>query len=951
MSPRFRMIALFLASGMGFLPGPSAAQYANPASPAIQAPRVTAVSGTPYGIATIEIPLRRPVLGQGPPPLRLKQPARQRYFPVSENVQVRASELPSERPLPRFGEGRLLGRVSNLIREVANGDEVQQETVARRITFLFSGDQPFSVEVVDRDGAVGSYEVRPQPNSPRRQQILLAWWAGFANHSRQQIESLDTPPWLPTYLVGMLSGRLGLPLPDWYGNTDSEVEQDPLLMTLDWISGAARVSNRVFASAAAGRDLDAPDLPAAADVAALPLPAPISWQETPSASHLAPNLSEVETEAMASHVPPECFYIRYGNFKNFLWFQDLTDEYGGDLSQMISLSGLSNDGTARLTKQLGLQTTVMGRMLGPSIIADQAVIGRDLYLNDGAAMGVVFQAANAYLLRSSFNSDRKKLANGSETLSLTNVTMPNGRGTLLRSSDNTVRSYMVEQNGFICVTNSKAIAERFLEVGKTGDSLAKTKAFRTARSLHPLSIDDTIFVYFSPEMLQGLLTPQYLIELRRRMQSEADIALVYLARLAAADQATPGYEPVREIDPLIDAGFLPLGFGERADGSGVFAAGDRVLDTRRGARGTFLPIPDNPIETVTASEAEWYNEIAAAYAQQFGSLDPIFVSVKREAEVAAGAGQAAQGDSAERRERLTVHAEVAPWQPENYGSWAQRLGPPTTASIRFAADDIVAVQAHVASDVLGPPTHLFVGIKDSHPAQPEEFDGILGSYQALQTLPGYLGAWPLPGMLDRLPLGIGRGQTVGPNMTRLLGGVYRFTGGEFSILSFDPALLTAAISQLAAEETDDSAQVRAHVGNLHGSQLEGWVNEFLYRRASTSSAAAADFLASLSSQLDVAPEEAMEQTRVILGSDLRCALGGEFYLAPADPNAPAAAPHWRSTAWGTGNDRPPTYPPADYQTPVLKWFRGADGTLTQYSNRVVADLVVEIARTNSKTGL
>lgn len=954
MSNRFWMIAAVLIGWFG-LPLPVEAQPPGPgatAGPGVTVPEgevVSVASGAPYGIAVIEIPLRNPVLGDGPPRLRIDGSSGQTFFAVSKNIQVRAAELPSERPLPRIGQGRLLGRVGNLIREVAGGDEIQHETVARRIAFLFTGDEPFTVRIADRDGRVGSFDIRPVAEPRRRERLLALWWTDFTEQSQRQIEQIDTPPWVQTYLVGMLSGRLGLPLPGWYGNLAGLAQSDTLLMTLDWIGGAAHVSNRVFASAAAGWDLDAPGVPASADVAAMPLPAPIPWQDVPPPRDLAPGAVGPEIEAIANRVPPECFYIRYGKFENYLWYQDLADQYGGDISQMITLSGLSDDGTARLTRQLGLQTTEMGRVLGPSVIADQAVIGRDLFLQDGAAMGVLFQPTNAYLLRSSLNNDRKTLANQSEAITLSDVTLENGRGTLLRSSDNAVRSYMIEQNGFICVTNSKAIAERFLEVGKSGESLGKTEAFRVARTLHPLSSDDTLFAYFSPEMLQGLLAPQYLIELRRRMQSEADIALVHLARLAAANQTNAGFQSIGEIEPLVEAGFLPVGFGERPDGSGVFAVGDRVLDSRRGARGTFLPIPDNPIETVTATEAQWYNEIAAAYAEQFRSLDPVFVGIKRE-QITGAQGPAGSSDSGdpERLERLTVHIEVAPWQPENYGSWAEQLGPPTPVSIRFAPDDIVAVQAHVISDVLGPPTHMFAGIKDSHPAQPDAFDGIFGSYQALQTLPGYLGAWPLPGLLDRLPLGIGRGQPVGPNMTRLLGGIYRYTGGDFSILSFDPALLSDTVTQLAAEEVSDSAQVRAHVGNLHGSRLEGWVNEFLYQRAAASSAAEADFLTSLSEQLGVAPERALAQARLILGGDVQCVLGGEYQLSPMGRDGSAAVPHWRSTAWGAGNDAPPAYPPVRYEAPLMGWFRGADGTLTQHPNRLVADVVIEIARGQPK---
>ena len=104
-------------------------------------------------------------------------------------------------------------------------------------------------------------------------------------------------------------------------------------------------------------------------------------------------------------------------------------------------------------------------------------------------------------------------------------------------------------------------------------------------------------------------------------------------------------------------------------------------------------------------------------------------------------------------ERLTIHAEIAPFVPEKYGWAAKQLGPPTQVAMKFAPDDIVRLQAHVASDIVGPPTHMFVGIRDTTPPDPEQFEGVLNIYRSLRQIPGYLGAWPRPGAIDRLPLG------------------------------------------------------------------------------------------------------------------------------------------------------------------------------------------------------
>ena len=209
------------------------------------------------------------------------------------------------------------------------------------------------------------------------------------------------------------------------------------------------------------------------------------------------------------------------------------------------------------------------------------------------------------------------------------------------------------------------------------------------------------------------------------------------------------------------------------------------------------------------------------------------------------------------------------------------------------------------------------------------------TYWSLRQLPGYLGAWPQPGALDRLPLGLGRGRPVGPGMTKLIGGLYRYTGGGFSVLSFQPEVLNASLPHLEATEVGESATVRARVGNLLGSQLEGWVNQQLYQRAARSSRAGAEFLNLFSQQLHVAPEQVTETATRVLGAPLQCSLGGEFEFD-------SIGRRWRSTAWN--GDEPTAVPPKDYIAPVLNWFRGSQFSMTQYSDRLVADVEVTISR-------
>ncbi len=872
---------------------------------------VSAQIGEPFGIATLEIPLAQPVLRGELPPLRISNQKGRVFYPAVREKRV-AVIPPSERPVPEPGRGRLLNRVGDLIREITAKDQPTEQIVARKVTFLFQGTEPLVISVRDSSGLIGQYELIPESIPNAHAQLLSEWWGDFTNQAKQQIDQGDYPPWVEIYLVSMLSGRLQLPMPAWYDT--SSKENDALVSTLKLVAGAEEATEVFFRKAVAGND------PRLSNDGEVPIPAAPRW--TQRLPHTGAEKGSVEP--LASRVPPECFYIRYGSFENYLWFQDLSEEYSGDITRMLTLRGFRSEGTRAVESQLNLKMSQMARLLGPTVIEDQAIIGRDLFINDGATIGVLFKTKNAFLFRTSLQNDRNLCARSNESVELSDVKIGNKTVSLLKSADNRIRSFMAEDGDVILVTNSETMVKRFFEVGQSERSLAATVEFQLARRLMPLERNDSLFAYFSPEMLQGLVSPEYLIELRRRIDAKADITLVRLARLAAKAEG----KPLNSIDELILAGYLPNNFNERSDASGLVEVGDDLIDTRRGARGTFLPIADVSLKSVSAEESIWYSQISANYSERFPHMDPIMVGLQR-TPISEGS------DSVSRMERLAVHAEIAPWSPAQYGKYAQMLGPPTKVAMQFAPDDIVAVQAHVAAEELGPPTHLFAAIKDAVPPNPGDLDGFLNTYRALKQIPGYIGAWPFPGMIDRLPLGLGLGTPVGPGMSRLIGGVYRYTGGGFSVLSFYPDILTASLPFLVSVEVPDAAQVRGRIGNLQGSQLEGWVTNQLYQRSATSSYAGANFLELLSRQLKVPPSEAKSAAKDIFQTELQCTLGGQYEFD-------AARAQWSSSVWHS--DHPPANAPVDYSHPIMNWFRGGITTLTQYEDRIVIDAQIDVAR-------
>src|SRR6185436_8294764 len=121
------------------------------------------------------------------------------------------------------------------------------------------------------------------------------------------------------------------------------------------------------------------------------------------------------------------------------------------------------------------------------------------------------------------------------------------------------------------------------------------------------------------------VSPQYRIEMTRRMQIDVEMELVQLARLAAKAEGHPG----ESVPQLIAGGYLPPDFGTRADGSRLVLNDGIVIDTLRGGRGTLIPVPDVTVAKATKSEVAAYQEFSRLYARQWQRMDPVTVGVKR----------------------------------------------------------------------------------------------------------------------------------------------------------------------------------------------------------------------------------------------------------------------------------------------------------------------------------
>ena len=847
--------------------------------------KVEAVAGEPFGVGRVVIPLRSYI-----DPEKVDA-----YF-----MSIRDREGRVMYPALRYTQP--MGMVRELLGMPQEGAPSQLH-----LHFLFKGTAPLQLELNVPERLEITAVPNGRPAAYRR--LLRAWWVRYKSAARTQRREGDYYPVVETYLTNMLSRRLGLA-------SDIREEYDTgesLLILL----GLEKIRLGILQESIHGG-------PPRNEPLEHPLPSEINW---PQPTIPAFNKDNVQTESIAGYVPEECFYIRFAQFSNYVWLRRLLEEYGGDLSRMVMLRGTDSQLNQQVEEQLGLSETSLSRMLGPKVISDIAMIGSDTFLREGAAIGILFEAKSNLLKTELQNQRTRRVQELRDADAKTEIIEINGtKVSFARTPDNRLRSFQAYHGNYHLVTNCRAMVERFLECAQGKRTLASSEEFQYARSLNPIGEDNALFVYLSRRFFEELLSPQYQIELRRRLRSVTDIELLDVATRAAIAEGWSN-EPIT-IDRLVAEGFLGHRVDLRSDGSFTKVVNGQAHDSLRGSRGTFLPIPDTPIGKITQSEARAFRRTAEFHRRNWTEMDPVLIGLTR----------SALNDEVE---RVEVQARMLPLNKDKYGMFTRYFGPPTKNRIKNLEDDIISVQAFVDGRSLGVPSHhLYFGIRDAASEKDYSQRRFLKSLQILRTAPAYVAAWPRPGFLDSFGLG---GRPVGDGYRKMLLGLYRLDGlNGFSFLSFNPQIMSEVNPQMSIEEAAEPAQLHVHVGDIMNSNFGKWANELDFQRAWETSVGNVHLLHVLTQQLKVPMADAKEAAESLLDAKLICPFGGEYQLV----QNPDGTQRWASSAWATGKEAAKE----GYVSPLMHWLRGLQASMTIEEDRVVAGGWVDIQREKQESG-
>ncbi|MGO9115485.1 MAG: hypothetical protein ACLP9L_40255 [Thermoguttaceae bacterium] len=857
----------------------------SPAAFAQGAMEAQAIAGEPFGVGAITLNLPAEML---PEPLGLdgvgisEKSGRVFYPALRTPALANAFKEFLAEDSPLINGGPVRQEVGGILRGILN------RPPRTTLYFLFRGAEPLDLTIQARKPIPLIIQPRNNPAALRR--LLQAWWRDYAAPRRLLQQKPDFPPQVETYLVNTLARRLNLVLP-------REKREESGYRKFERELGALAGSEGIRTAIEQDRDLSLTNAALPADQP-LPIPpdiAPLTFPETPPAD--AKPSQEAKIEPIARHVPAEFFYIRFGSFDNFLWFQDTLDTWGGDLQNLVAMRGLNDQKNQRIQNQLVLEQTQLSRVLGGTVISDVAMVGTDLLMQDGAAIGFLFEARNGLLLGSSLTAPRAARVQQGKAKE-ESVKIEGQNVSCLSSPDGSIRSYYVVSGDYHLVTSSPALVARFLKAAKGEGSLGNSPEFRHARTVLPIDRNDAVFVYFSDAFFRNFTSPAYRIESLRRLEAATDIEIVQLAKLNAATEGKPG----GTIEELISGGFLPPGFGPRPDGSHAVIGKGEVYDSVRGRRGSFVPVPDVPVQQVSQAEAGSYARFVAYAQENWGRVEPILVGLQR---------KSLPG----KREQVVIDARMTPLQRKRTEMLAKIVGP-------IAKDQLAEVPGNMGTfEASLPNQRMFGGLRDVAPPN-ELIDGRFMPWLKLRNaIVAYLGYQGDAGFLRLLEL-MFAGPPDANGFQRSVIGLWRLQYGSFVLFSFQPEVSAAVASRLRFEPAKQPAQLRLHVNDITGARIAPFLNNWGYARTRETALGNIRLMHSLNQQLHVPVKDCREAAEFLLAAKLVCPLGGQYVLR----DVPAGESYWTSTRLEEFQPQGGFVPeaPQGYVAPPLNWFRGLD---------------------------
>ncbi len=885
--------------------------------------RSLATPGLPYGVGFVELDRKR---------------ALELGWYSDQSIQVKSSR--SKILLPA-------------VDDVPTGDSLL-------VYFLFSGGFPAEIEISIADSVRFRARMMPEKgDSKSHSGLLKQWWVTLGDQSQRGISPALARP--SDDFLAVLGRHLELPFKRRIASKiprSSQLESQ-FERTLGMLLGFESVRLAMMVDDTGESIENSP--------ATEPLPSPINIESVRIPEKgFAPNSN---IEAIASMVPSDCFYVRCKSIRNYSWLRQLLLQWGGSLDEIVTSPSIDSDVRGRIETQLGINAQHSMDSGLDKMISDMAVIGSDVFFEEGAGIGVLLEAhvGSEKDAEAMLQKQRNLVRKDSHSV-LQSEKVQGHFVSFLGSKDHRVRSFLVRKGRYVLVTNSRDLIHAFLSLGSSTQSLADLKEYRYAHASHVGADVAEIKFYLSDPFFRRITGPSFRTELSRRRNSARDCRTIEIAAIVAKALG----HPADSIKALASGGFLPADFGRYSDGSRVDLIAAQARDSMRGKAGTFIPVADIKPDKVNRGESQAYQRFSQRYRKAWPSMDPVLATIHREL--------AASGI-----DRIHLNIHVTPYARSEYGFLANYLAEPTLTHAAMAGNEPMGVSAHLHNHSQKYLAHL--GLVDASipfhvsrgelkrndesptkyltqeqsfaavsPAGLEGLQLVSGLVKSLQTReavlplqnsvsqsfqpqPGFNPFWILRGIMNPGEPVVWMMQSAARSFQGLSILSSISEDPQWSIYGGNVDLRLDVRQRLSKERLTKPAQIHVHLGDIEQTALAPYLHAYSYCAARQQSAADAVWLNRWTEGLAVPPAVFRNSLEHAIQGKLKCPLGGEF-IYQKTPQSPS---HWTSTAWNEQSLAKVNDVPSSYRFPFLTWLKRVDLDFNLTPTSLSSEMVLDVA--------
>ena len=345
----------------------------------------------------------------------------------------------------------------------------------------------------------------------------------------------------------------------------------------------------------------------------------------------APGSPRTGLSPLASKLPADALVFEFSSAADLAALPKEIDAKFGPLLRAGEDTPASDDMLERYRKQLALEVDGLAETFGHLAVKSAALVLSDPYLREGTDVSILFDPANASLLRTVLEKHLAKRSAEVGAVRTSTVIIAGKPATLHESSNGEVRRYELDLGGVIALSNSRAGAERLLAVsaGKLA-KLSDAEDYRYARALSPHDAkSERAFAFFGDAFVERLNGPRWRIFEARRVRAESELASVNYAALLYGWVTGRAASTQQE---LLKSGLLRKEDLRHADGAAISWSPELGASSSWGRVGQLTPIADMPDSLVGKDEQQAYAAFRTDYRTiTEGRIDPTSLRIVRSA--------------------------------------------------------------------------------------------------------------------------------------------------------------------------------------------------------------------------------------------------------------------------------------------------------------------------------